>query len=109
MGLLVGKVAIVTGAGRGIGRGEALALAGQGAAVVVNDLGSGSDGDGSDQRPAQQVVGEIVAAGGLAVANFDSVDDFDQAGNLIQQALEEVRSSGHPGEQCRHPARPDDL
>ena len=89
MGLLVGKVAIVTGAGRGIGRGEALALAGQGAAVVVNDLGSGSDGDGSDQRPAQQVVDEIVAAGGLAVANFDSVDDFDQAGNLIQQALEE--------------------
>lgn len=89
MGLLVDKVAVVTGAGRGIGRGEALALAGQGAAVIVNDLGSAADGDGTDQRPAQQVADEIVAAGGRAVANFDSVDDFECAGHLIQQAIEE--------------------
>ncbi|MCX2931741.1 SDR family oxidoreductase [Mycobacterium sp. CVI_P3] len=89
MGLLAGKVAIVTGAGRGIGRGEALALAREGAAVVVNDVGSASDGDGADTRPAQQVVDEIVAGGGLAVANFDSVDDFDLSANLIRQAVEE--------------------
>ncbi|WP_065289852.1 SDR family oxidoreductase [Mycolicibacter kumamotonensis] len=89
MGLLAGKVAIVTGAGRGIGRGEALALAGQGAAVVVNDVGSATDGDGADTRPAQQVADEIVAAGGRAVANYDSVDDFDRAADLIQQAVQE--------------------
>jgi NAD(P)-dependent dehydrogenase (short-subunit alcohol dehydrogenase family) len=89
MGLLTGKVAIVTGAGRGIGRGEALALARHGAAVVVNDLGSAWDGDGTDQRPAQQVVDEIVAAGGRAVANHDSVMDFDRAGELVCQAIEE--------------------
>jgi NAD(P)-dependent dehydrogenase (short-subunit alcohol dehydrogenase family) len=82
-------VAIVTGAGRGIGRGEALALAGEGAAVVVNDVGAAADGDGTDQRPAQQVVDEILAAGGRAVANYDSVDDFDRAANLIRQAVEE--------------------
>jgi NAD(P)-dependent dehydrogenase (short-subunit alcohol dehydrogenase family) len=89
VGLLAGKVAIVTGAGRGIGRGEALALAAEGAAVVVNDVGSASDGDGADQRPAQLVVDEIVAAGGRAVANYDSVDDFDLSANLVQQAVEE--------------------
>jgi NAD(P)-dependent dehydrogenase (short-subunit alcohol dehydrogenase family) len=89
VGLLAGKVAIVTGAGRGIGRGEALALAGEGAAVVVNDVGSAPDGDGADQRPAQQVADEIVAAGGRAVANYDSVDDFDRAANLIRQAVDE--------------------
>lgn len=89
MGLLAGKVAIVTGAGRGIGRGEALALAAEGAAVVVNDVGSASDGDGADQRPAQQVVDEIASAGGRAVANYDSVDDFDLSANLIRQAVNE--------------------
>ncbi|GGL14976.1 SDR family NAD(P)-dependent oxidoreductase [Nocardia jinanensis] len=89
MELLSGKVAVVTGAGRGIGRGEALALARHGAAVVVNDLGAAGDGDGTDQRPAQQVVDEIVAAGGRAVANYDSVTDFDRAGGLIRQAIDE--------------------
>lgn len=89
MGVLAGRVAIVTGAGRGIGRGEALALAAEGAAVVVNDVGSASDGDGADQRPAQQVVDEIISAGGRAVANFDSVDDFDLSANLIRQAVDE--------------------
>jgi NAD(P)-dependent dehydrogenase (short-subunit alcohol dehydrogenase family) len=89
VGLLAGKVAVVTGAGRGIGRGEALTLARCGAAVVVNDLGSDWDGNGSDERPAQQVVDEIVAAGGRAVANHDSVDDFGRAGDLVQQAIDE--------------------
>nr|WP_157978698.1 SDR family NAD(P)-dependent oxidoreductase [Nocardia aurea] len=87
--MLSGKVAIVTGAGRGIGRGEALALAGHGAAVVVNDVGAAGDGGGTDQRPAQQVVDEIVAAGGRAVANYDSIADFDRAGDLIRQAIDE--------------------
>jgi NAD(P)-dependent dehydrogenase (short-subunit alcohol dehydrogenase family) len=89
VGLLAGKVAVVTGAGRGIGRGEALALAAEGAAVVVNDVGSASDGDGADQRPAQHVADEIVAAGGRAVANYDSVDDFELSAKLIRQAVEE--------------------
>ncbi len=71
MGLFDGKVAIVTGAGRGIGRAEALLLASEGAAVVVNDLGGSSQGTGSDAGPAQQVVDEIEAAGGRAVANDD--------------------------------------
>jgi NAD(P)-dependent dehydrogenase (short-subunit alcohol dehydrogenase family) len=89
VGLLAGKVAIVTGAGRGIGRGEALALARHGAAVVVNDLGSAWDGDGADLRPARQVADEIIAMGGRAVANYDSVDDFARAGDLVRQAIEE--------------------
>jgi len=87
MGMLEGKVAIVTGAGRGIGRGEALLLAREGAAVVVNDLGGEWDGRGHDERPAQQVVDEITAFGGDAVANNDSVSDFDAAKNLVDQAI----------------------
>ena len=70
MGLFDGKVAIVTGAGRGIGRAEALLLAAEGAAVVVNDLGGARTGEGTDQRPAQQVVDEIAAAGGQAVGEL---------------------------------------
>ena len=89
MGRLEGKVAIVTGAGRGIGRGEALALASEGAAVVVNDLGGSTAGEGSDAAPAQQVVDEIKAAGGRAVANFGNVADFEAAGAIVQQALDE--------------------
>jgi len=89
MGRLDGKVAIVTGAGRGIGRGEALALASEGAAVVVNDLGGSTAGEGSDAAPAQQVADEITAAGGRAVANFGDVADFEAAGAMVQQALDE--------------------
>ena len=88
-GRLEGKVAIVTGAGRGIGRGEALALASEGAAVVVNDLGGSTAGEGSDAAPAQQVADEITAAGGRAVANFGNVADFEAAGAMVQQALDE--------------------
>jgi NAD(P)-dependent dehydrogenase (short-subunit alcohol dehydrogenase family) len=88
MGQLDGKVAIVTGAGRGIGRAEALLLAAEGAAVVVNDLGGEASGEGADQRPAQQVVDEIAAAGGKAVANFDNIATWDGGQALIQQAVD---------------------
>jgi NAD(P)-dependent dehydrogenase (short-subunit alcohol dehydrogenase family) len=87
--LLDGKVAIVTGAGRGLGRSHALALAAEGARVVVNDPGISRDGSATEgDRPAQQVVDEIVAAGGEAVANFDSVADWRAAEALIQQAVD---------------------
>jgi NAD(P)-dependent dehydrogenase (short-subunit alcohol dehydrogenase family) len=88
MGLLDGKVAIVTGAGRGIGRGEALLLAQHGAKVVVNDLGGEWDGTGNDTRFAQQVVDEIKAAGGDGAANYDDVADFEGARRLVQQAVD---------------------
>lgn len=88
MGICDGRVAIVTGAGRGIGREHALLLARQGASVVVNDLGSAVDGSGSDVGPAQQVVDEIVAAGGKAVANTDDVSDWKGAERLINTAVE---------------------
>jgi 3-oxoacyl-[acyl-carrier protein] reductase len=86
--VLEGKVAVVTGAGRGIGRGEAMALAAAGAKVVVNDLGGGGDGVGSDAAPAQQVVNEIKAAGGEAVASLDSVSEVKSAERIIQTALD---------------------
>jgi len=85
---LSGKVAIVTGAGRGIGREHALALAGVGARVVVNDLGASVAGEGADTAPSQQVVEEIKAAGGKAVANDDNVADFAGAERLVQQAVD---------------------
>jgi NAD(P)-dependent dehydrogenase (short-subunit alcohol dehydrogenase family) len=88
MGLLDGKVAIVSGAGHGVGRGEALALATAGAKVVVNDLGGSVTGEGADKRPAEQVAGLIRDRGGEAVANYDDVADFNGAKNIIGQALE---------------------
>jgi len=88
MGLFDGKVAIVTGAGRGIGREEALLLAREGASVVVNDLGGSAEGSGSDASPAQQVVDEITADGGNAVANYSSVASFTDSKQLIDQAVE---------------------
>lgn len=88
MGKLQGRVAVITGAGRGIGREHALLFAAEGAKVVVNDLGGASDGEGSDASAAEQVVAEIVAAGGEAVANHDDVADWDGAQRLIETALE---------------------
>jgi len=87
-GRLDGKVAIVTGAGRGIGRGEALLLAAEGARVVVNDLGGSEAGEGADASPADQVVAEIVAAGGQAVANYDSVATMEGGQRIVQSALD---------------------
>src|SRR5438094_3467166 len=86
---LSGKVAIVTGAGRGIGRSHALALARAGAKVVVNDLGAGLAGEGSDPGPAEQVVEEIRAGGGEASTNGENVADFAGAGRLVRQAIDE--------------------
>jgi NAD(P)-dependent dehydrogenase (short-subunit alcohol dehydrogenase family) len=82
------RVAIITGAGRGIGRAHALLFASEGAKVVVNDLGGNPDGTGADAAPAQQVVDEIKALGGEAVANYDDISDFDGARRLIEQAVE---------------------
>jgi len=89
MGLLDGKVAIVTGAGRGIGREHVLALAKEGAKVVVNDLGGSTAGEGADQTPAQSVADEIKAAGGEATANYSNVADFEQAGQMVRQAIDD--------------------
>jgi NAD(P)-dependent dehydrogenase (short-subunit alcohol dehydrogenase family) len=86
--LLEGKVAVITGAGRGIGREEALLMAKHGAKVVVNDLGAHFDGTGADTSPAQQVVGEIKAAGGEAVTNGESVTDFKAAKRIVECALD---------------------
>jgi NAD(P)-dependent dehydrogenase (short-subunit alcohol dehydrogenase family) len=86
--LCEGRIAIVTGAGRGIGREHALSLARHGAKVVVNDLGGDMHGGGADLSPAQQVVEEIVAGGGEAVANGDSVADWEGAQRLIRTAID---------------------
>jgi NAD(P)-dependent dehydrogenase (short-subunit alcohol dehydrogenase family) len=88
MGRLDGKVALITGAGRGIGRAVAMLYAQEGAAVVVNDLGTSIGGEGSDVSVAQQVVNEIRAAGGKAVANTGSVADYDAAGAMVRQAVD---------------------
>ena len=83
------RVAIVTGAGRGIGASIARLMASEGAAVVVNDLGGSVDGEGADDAPARDVVREIEAAGGRAVANFDDVSDYDASEQIIRTALNE--------------------
>ncbi|HSS09214.1 MAG TPA: SDR family oxidoreductase [Acidimicrobiales bacterium] len=88
MNTLEGRVAVITGAGRGIGREHALLFAREGAKVVVNDLGGSTDGTGADRTPAQQVVDEIVEAGGEAVANYDDVADWEGAHRLVNQAVE---------------------
>ena len=88
MGVLDGRVAIITGAGRGLGREHALLFAAEGAKVVVNDLGGAPDGGGSDQTAAEQVVTEIKAMGGDAVANADDVADWDGGKALIDAAID---------------------
>jgi NAD(P)-dependent dehydrogenase (short-subunit alcohol dehydrogenase family) len=88
MGALDGRVAIITGAGRGLGREHALLFAAEGAQVVVNDLGGGPDGSGSDAGPAHEVVAEIRAAGGQAVASSDDITSAEGAARLVQQAVD---------------------
>ena len=88
MGMLDGKTAIVTGAGRGIGREEALLLASEGAKVIVNDVGAAVTGEGGDRSPAQQTVDDIKAAGGEAAINSDDVSSWSGAQKLVQQAVD---------------------
>lgn len=87
MGIVEGKVAVVTGGGRGVGRGEALELAAQGAAVVVCDPGGTSKGEGEDQRPADETVAIIRERGGRASAVYDDIASWDGAEQAVQHAI----------------------
>ena len=118
MGLMDGKAVLVTGAGRGVGRGIALAMAKAGAAVVVNDLGVALTGEsGADEgSPAEQVVAEIRALGGRAVANHDSVADWEGAGRMIKAAIDSfgridgvVNNAGNLRDVLFHKMAPEDF
>lgn len=88
MGLLDGKVAVITGAGRGIGRAQALAFAAEGARVLVNDVGAARDGTGADRGPADAVVTEIRSAGGVGEASYESVSTAEGARAIVAHAVE---------------------
>lgn len=117
MGMMDGKAVLVTGAGRGVGRGIALAMAEAGAAVVVNDLGVSLSGeDGGEASPAEQVAAEIVAAGGRAVANHDSVADWDGACAMVKAAVDSfgridavVNNAGNLRDMFFHKMGPEDF
>ena len=88
MGICEGRTVIITGAARGLGRAHALAFAAEGANVVVNDIGAQLDGEGRDTSAADEVVAEIVAAGGNAVANYEDITDWDAAKRMVDAAVE---------------------
>ena len=113
---LEGKVAVVTGSGRGIGRAHAIALAAEGARVVVNDPGVERDGSGGTGGPADEVVALIRENGGEAVANYDSVADYEQAGRIIANAVDAygaidilVNNAGIAREGLFHEITPEDF
>ncbi|MFP7571705.1 SDR family oxidoreductase [Marivita sp. S2033] len=87
-GICKDRVVIISGAGRGLGRAYALGLAAEGAKIIVNDLGVGTHGDETGEQPAHQVVEEIRAMGGEAIANLDDVTDFDAAGGMVRTAID---------------------
>ena len=89
MGILDGRVAVVTGSGRGIGREFALSMAREGASVVINDVGVSLDGQGTEDDPAAQTCKDIEALGARAVPSYDSVSDFEGAGRIIDTAVNE--------------------
>ena len=88
MGIVSGKIAIVTGAGRGVGRGEAMELAAQGARVICNDLGSSSKGEGADAAPVDTTVQLINERGGEAVANYEDVSSWEGSERIVAQAID---------------------
>jgi NAD(P)-dependent dehydrogenase (short-subunit alcohol dehydrogenase family) len=89
MGILDGRVAVVTGSGRGIGREFALSMAREGASIVINDVGVSLDGQGTEDDPAAQTCKDIEALGAKAVPNYDSVSDFEGAKRMIDTAVNE--------------------
>jgi NAD(P)-dependent dehydrogenase (short-subunit alcohol dehydrogenase family) len=105
MGALDGRVAIITGAGRGIGREHALLFAAEGAQVVVNDLGGALDGSTLEATPAEEVVAEITAAGGSAIANHDNVATWDGGERLVNACDRGLRRPARTREQRGHFAR----
>ena len=89
MGILDGKVVLITGAGRGVGRAHAVTCADEGARVVINDLGAGAWGDGAaDRSPAEEVVDLIRSRGGDAVADFEDIASWEGAGRAVRHAID---------------------
>ncbi len=105
MGIVDGKIAIVTGSGRGVGRGEAMELAAQGAKVVVCDPGPSSKGEGTDNRPADETVEIIRGRGGEAVAAYEDISSWDGAERAVAGRGRHLRRARRRGQQRRHPPR----